>query len=527
MNFNTVLDSAVEQIPQAGAENTAISFDGRHRLTYAELLHKSLGYARALRELGLGKGDRLGLLLYNDTEYVPLLFAASRLGVIAVRLNFRLASAELRFILADAGCKALLVHSSLLDRIEPVRSQTGVSTFVVVPDDDREPPGWARPFAELQGSPPLDDAPALGAEDPMSLLYTSGTTGLPKGALWTQGNTVGTATMQALKWSFTHRTVGLVPGPLYHAGGFEAVVAPVLLAHGTAVCLPSGNFSVAHLLDVIEAEQVTDCLLFSFMLGDLLRLDDLESRLPLSLTHIIVGGDTLMPWAVRAARRRIPHVRLTQVYGLTEGGAIATTLDDEDFETHPKSIGRPLPLAQAKVVTGDGAAAGVGEVGEILVRNPGVCGSYWQRPDATRETFADGWCRTGDLGFVDKDGFLTLAGRAKDMIRSGGENVYPAEVEKVLTAHPAVHDAAVIAVPDPKYDEVGCAVLVPAPGAGPDPAALRAYCREHLAGYKVPRHFVFRDELPRNASGKILKYRLRDAYRSLGGIQAESEAGTV
>jgi fatty-acyl-CoA synthase len=518
VNFNRILDSVVDQIPESGRDRVAVSFDGRDRITYEELLGKSLSYANALRELGLVKGDRLGLMLFNDSEYLPLYFAAMRLGVITVRLNFRLAPAELKFILADSGCRAVIIHSSLLEKVEPVRQETGVGTFVVRQDSEGAVPEWVQPFEVLLGREPLApaDVPPVAAADPMSLLYTSGTTGLPKGAIWTHGNTVAAATMQALRWRFSPETVALVPGPLYHAGGFEAVTAPALLMHGTVVCLSSGNFTVQHLIEVLEREQVTDCLLFSFMLNDLLRLDGIEQRLPESVTHFIVGGDTMMPWVVEEVRRRLPRVRLTQVYGLTEGGAITTTLDDQDFDTQPKSVGRPLPLAEAKVLTVDGSAAAVGQVGEILVRSPAVCGGYWERPEASRDTFVDGWCHTGDLGYVNAEGFLVLSGRAKDMIRSGGENVYPAEIERVLTEHPGIQDAAVVAVPDLKFNEVGCAVLVPKEGSELDEADLRAYCRERLAAYKVPKYFIKQDEIPRNASGKVLKYVLREQYEKVG-----------
>jgi fatty-acyl-CoA synthase len=519
--FNRILDAVVDQIPQGRPDQIAVSFDGRERITYAELREKSVRYAGALRDLGLTKGDRLGLMLLNDPEYIPLYLAAMRLGVICVRLNFRLAPEELKFILTDSGCQALITHGSLLAKVEPVREQAGVAEFVVRQDSDHPVPPWARPFEVLLDTSPVDPAgmPAITEEDPVALLYTSGTTGLPKGAIWTHGNIVGAATMQALRWQFSPRTVALVPGPLYHAAGFEAVTAPVLLVHGTAVCLESGNFSVEHLLAVLNREQVTDCLFFSFMLNELLRVDDVEKRIPRSLTHFIIGGDTMMPWVVGELRRRLPHIHLTQVYGLTEGGAITTTLDDRDFDAHSKSVGRPLPMAEAKVVTAEGQPAAVNEAGEILVRSPAVSPGYWNRPEANRATFADGWCRTGDLGYVNADGFLVLAGRAKDMIRSGGENVYPAEVEKILTGHPNILDAAVVGVPDPRYREVGCAVLVVTADSGLDETALRAYCRERLASYKVPKYFVQSDQLPRNASGKILKYVLREQYEKVVGDQ--------
>ncbi|MEJ2870453.1 AMP-binding protein [Actinomycetospora sp. OC33-EN08] len=508
MSITRILDAVVAPLPPSGPDTVAVSFDGRARLTYRELRERARRYASGFVDLGLSPGDRVGLLLYNDPEYLPLFFGAAYAGLVANRLNFRLAPAELEFILADSGARALVVHASLLDRIEAVRDRTALEHVVVIGDVERDLPPWAVPLDGLSGRGELVDGPVIAESDPVGLLYTSGTTGLPKGALWTHANLVGNAVTQALRWRFSQRTVSLVPGPTYHAGGLEAVVAPTLLMGGTAVVLPSRNFAITHLLDVIAAEQVTDCLLFSFMLSEMLRLDDLEARLPPSLTHLIIGGDTMMPWTVAETRRRMPGVRLTQVFGLTEGGAIATCLDDEDFESQPGSIGRPLPLSEAAVVGPDGEPAEVGEVGEILVRNPGVCAGYWQRPEANRDTFVDGWCRTGDVGTVNADGFLSLAGRAKDMIRCGGENIYPAEVEKVLTDHPDVLDAAVVAVPDPKYLEVGAAVLVLREPVEGD--ALRAWCRERLASYKVPRHVVIRPELPRNASGKVLKYVLRE-----------------
>jgi fatty-acyl-CoA synthase len=221
----------------------------------------------------------------------------------------------------------------------------------------------------------------------------------------------------------------------------------------------------------------------------------------------------LMPWVFGEFQRRLPGIELTQVYGSTETGSIATTLEHRYFKDQPKSVGRPLPLTEVRVVKPGGALAEPDEVGEIEVRSAAVCSGYWHRHEANHETFVDGWCRTGDLGSVNAGGFLTLAGRAKDMIRSGGENIYPAEVEKVLTDCPGVKDAAVIGVPDERFTEVGCAVLVVRPDDAPDDDALRSFCRERLAGYKVPKHFIRVDELPRNASGKVLKYVLSEQYQ--------------
>jgi fatty-acyl-CoA synthase len=512
MNFNWVLDSVVDQVPVSSPDKIALSFDAQVRVTYGELRERSLRYAQGMRELGLQKGDRLALLLFNDAEYVPLYLAAARLGVITVRLNFRLAPAEIGFILGDSGASAAIVHSSLLAKVEPMR-RAGVDSYVVLPDSDDRAPDWALPFEVLQAKEPLapEDAPEVSAEDAIALIYTSGTTGSPKGAIWTHGSTLAAATAQALRWQFSEDTVALVPGPLYHVAGFESLISPVLLMHGKGVYLASSGFTVERRLDVVREEHVTDCLIFSFQLNELLRLDDLEARVPPSLRRMITGGDTLMPWVFDEFQRRLPGVELTQVYGSTETGSIATTLEHRYFADQPKSVGRPLPTTQVRIVTPGGVLADVDEVGEIHISSAAVCAGYWQHPEANRATFADGWCRTGDLGSVNADGFLTLAGRAKDMIRSGGENIYPAEVEKVLTSYPGVRDAAVIGVPDERYTEVGCAVVVSLDDA-PDDHALRSYCRERLAGYKVPKHFVHVDELPRNASGKVLKYVLTEQY---------------
>jgi fatty-acyl-CoA synthase len=431
-----------------------------------------------------------------------------------------LAPAEIGFILNDSGCSVVIAHSSLLAKLEPVRADVPVQTYVVLPDSDDAIPAWAQPFDVLQGQDelPIEEAPQLTEADPMALIYTSGTTGTPKGAIWTHGTTLGTSMVQALRWGFSEDSVGSVPGPLYHVGGFEAVIAPMLLVHGKAVYLSTSGFSVDHMLDVIRAEDVTDMLCFSFFLHDMLRLEDLEDRISPSLRRVIDGADTLMPWAVDEFHRRLPHVKLVQVYGSTETGGICTSLEPPYFKDQPKSVGRPMPLNNVRVAKPDKTIAGVDEVGEIEVQGPGVCAGYWQRPDANAESFVDGWFKTGDLGSVNTNGFLTLEGRSKDMIRSSGENIYPAEIEKVLTRHPAIKDAAVVGVPDPRFQEVGCAVLVSISAEAPDEDELRSYCREHLAGYKVPKYFIWVDDLPRNASSKVLKYVLREQYREIGVV---------
>jgi fatty-acyl-CoA synthase len=279
-------------------------------------------------------------------------------------------------------------------------------------------------------------------------------------------------------------------------------------------------------VEIVAADGVTDIMVFPFMVYDLLRLEEfVADRLP-SLRRILTGGDPIVPWALEEAAKRFPEVEIVQGYGLTEATQ-STCLPGEEGARHPGSIGRPFPLKEVKVVNEDGEETAEGEVGEVWIRGPGTTAEYWRRPEETAATFTEGgWLHTGDVGQVT-DGLLFLAGRKKDMIRSGAENISPAEVEAALTTHPEVEEAAVIAIPDARYTEVGCALLVLSPGAELDVEEIRAFARERLAGYKCPKQFVALDELPRNASGKVLKAQLREQYRHLGsesGVPERSSA---
>jgi fatty-acyl-CoA synthase len=513
-DLNWILDTVDGQIPTADRTATAMSIEGLESWTYAELRAARDRYALGLLALGIERGDRVGLLLSNCLEYMALHFALLRIGAIAVRLNFRLTGAELRYVLEDSGATCLFLHATYAERIEAIRDEVPVGTYVVVQDGDAPVPDWALDAAALSGEAG-DRLPEElpGPDDPVMLMYTSGTTGFPKAAVWLSSTCVSCATMQATKWGYDEGTVVLTTGPLYHAGSLEHMVLPALLRRGRAVCMSSGGFTAERMVAAIEREGVTDLALSPFMLYELVRMDDLARRLA-TLRRVVCGGDSIMSWAIAAFRTQLPHVGLIQGYGLTEATSIMT-LDPADLEAHPDSVGKPMPLHQARVVREDGTATAPGEVGEIHLHGPAVCAGYWGRPEATAEVFADGWLHTGDLGRVSADGFLTITGRKKDMYRSGGENVYPAEVEGILTQHPSIADAAVVGVPDPRFLEVGCAVLV-ASSEPVDAGELTAWCRDRLAGFKCPKHVVWIDELPRTASGKVIKHVLRDRYRELG-----------
>lgn len=496
----------------------ALKLEDEDSWSYLDLHAVSNSYADALRTMGVGKGDRVGILLHNCLEYWALYFAAAKIGAIAVRLNFRLSTQEFEYILNDSGTEILCLHSSLADMIAPIVDSIPVREYVCLPQDGQTAPDWTTAWEvfEKGGSSANIDTETI-ASDPVMLMYTSGTTGRPKGALWSHDNTIWFTVMQQIKWAFDSNTVYMTTGPLYHVGGMEDLALPVMLVGGTAIFTRSGGFDIERVLSIIHREGVTDCLLFPFMIYEMLRLPDLDAYELSSLRRIFTGGDAVMPWAIEQLRSRLPSVGLVQIYGLTEGTPIATALDPLEVAEKGHTIGRPMPLTEIKVVDDQEEVVAVGEVGEICIKSPAVSVGYWCKPEQTAATFTNGWCRTGDLGMVDPEGYLSVAGRKKDMIRSGGENVYPAEIEDVLLRHPAVDDVAVIGIPDPMYIETVCAVIVPNAQSHPTEGEIIDYSTAHLASYKKPQKVVFAEELPRTPSGKIQKYLLKEKYGTNGG----------
>lgn len=515
ISLNWITDSVACQMPIVSPDRPAIAFDRDEPWTWGQVREAEFRYATALQRAGVQHGDRVAVLMKNCLEYKLLLLALARAGAVGVRLNWRLTGPELRFLLKDSGSKVLIVDDELAGAIEPIRGDVPVETYVVRSTGGPVPP-WSVSLEEFTSVEGTGEFPELALDDLATIMYTSGTTGLPKGATLTHNNVLWEAAIQAMMWKLDENTVTITSGPLFHAAAWEVVGIPTLMMHGKLVSIPSGGFSLDHLFGLARHHQATLMFTYVHMLYDLVRRDDLEQIVPPSLTRMVVGGDTVMPWLYDEFERRLPHVTIDQSFGATESGMTNTLLHHREAKGHESSVGRPNPLNEVKILRPDGELVGPGEVGEILTRSPSVSVGYWQREEATAETFVDGWCRTGDLGRYDEGGFLTLAGRGKDMVRSGGENIYPVEIEKVLTDHEAIGDAAVVGVPDPKFFEVGCAVLVVKAGMSIDIDSLRDYLGQNLAKFKIPKHFVIVDDLPRNAGGKVLKTVLRETYASLG-----------
>lgn len=491
----------------------AIQIESTGKWSYRELHLQSNKYANRLRELGVQKGDSVGLLMFNCLEYFALYFAVGKIGAIAVRINFRLTPAELDYILQDSKTKVLCAHTELLERLEPLTAHLQIEQYIAFGEDKFD---WALSSEELEkGSEEDITGVDISLQDPVMLMYTSGTTGHPKGALWTHNTTFWFSSIQIMKWGFTGEEIAMTTGPLYHVGAMEDIALPVLLSGGTVIITQSGGFDIGRVLDVVEKEQVTDLFLFPFMIYEMLNLTNLQDYRLQYLKTIYTGGDPLMPWAIERAYELYPHVGIVQVYGLTEGQPIAACLDAADALQKSGSVGKPLPLTEIRLMNDDEQPVPTGEVGEVWIKSPGVSEGYWQKPEETAKSFTSGWCKTGDLGMYDEDGFLSIVGRKKDMIRSGGENIYAAEIEDVLYRHEAVLTASVIAIPDPKYLEAVCAVIVLKEDKQATEEELISFCQQYLAKYKAPKKVVFIDEIPRTPSGKVKKFELREMYKNI------------
>ena len=475
---------------------------GERELTYADLDERSNRLAQALLARGVGAGTRVAYLDRSSPEVVELLFAASKVGAVLVPLNWRLAAPELAAVLADCGAPLLIAGPAFREVAERVRPPA----LIVVGEDYER---W------LAAHEPRDPGGRGDAGDVIVQMYTSGTTGVPKGVLTTHGNLAVTA-QTSLRWAFDERSVSLTPLPMFHIGGIGWAYCG--LWHGATTVLVS-EFDPAGVLDILEHQRVTNAVLVPTMLQMLTAVPGAAERDYSALRSIAYGAAPITTPVLKASLRTF-GCALLGLYGLTEstGGVVALEPEDHDpggpREHLLRSAGRPYPWVELKIVDPvSGAALGPHEVGEVWLRGPNVTPGYFNRPAETAAALTpDGWLRTGDGGYVDEDGYLFLTDRIKDMIVSGGENVYPVEVEEALAQHADVADVAVIGVPDAHWGEAVKALVVPRPGTRPAPEDLIAFARERLAGYKLPRSVDLVDELPRTPSGKVLKRELRERY---------------
>ena len=491
----TTVIGPLSRAMQVAPERPAV-ICGELRLTYAETWDRCRRLAGALRGLGLDRGDRVAVVGANCHRYLELYQTIPGAGLAIVPLNQRHTDAELRYALEDAGARVLFAGREVGDLPGCVEQVIDLGS------------GYEQLIAS---GAPIDFATDVTEDDVAGLFYTGGTTGAAKGVILTHRNLVANALHFQAAWPFGPDTCWLIVAPLFHAAGSIAVLATVWHG-GRQVVL--GGVDAAAALDLIEAERVTATQVVPTVLAALSDEQLARPRDVGSLRMISHGGAPSATDTLRRAHAAFPDAELLHIYGATETSPIATTFHHEErFLDAPqaRSCGQPAVGVEIAVVGDDGARLPTGEVGEVTIRGDNVMAGYWNKPRQTAEALVDGWYRTGDLGYMDDRAFLYLVDRAKDMIVTGGENVYCTEVEDILYRHPAVLEAAVFGIPDATWGELVYAVVVPRAAVTED--ELIAHCREAIAGYKVPKRLELSSEpLPKSGAGKILKRELRAPY---------------
>jgi long-chain acyl-CoA synthetase len=488
----------------------ALELDGRS-VTFGELDRRSNQVANALRAAGVGRGDRVAFIDKNGLEYFEVTFGLAKVGAVNVAVNWRLAPPEMAQIIEDARAAVVIVGPDFIGHIEKVEGELpGVRTIVAVGGHDRwqDYEAWVAPHAAE------DPGEQTGPDDVAFQLYTSGTTGLPKGVMLTNDNFFGGVVGIAGQWRFTEDSVNLAMMPMFHIAGAGWSMVGLYFGCRTVVLR---DVDPARILQVIPEFGITNAFMVPAVIQFLLMTPGVEST-DFSTLRALVYGASPITDKVLVQGMRTFGCEFIQVYGLTETTGAITQLDgvDHDPEQRPqllRSCGKPYPWVEIRIVDGDGNDVPVGQVGELWTRSHQNMKGYWENPEATSQAVtADGWFKTGDAGFADAEGYLYLHDRVKDMIVSGGENVYPAEVENALMQHPDIADVAVIGVPDDKWGEAVKAVVVRAQGSDLTEQDVIAFARERLAGFKLPKSVDFADVLPRNPSGKLLKRELREPY---------------
>jgi long-chain acyl-CoA synthetase len=511
MYLTQPLHRALQQYP----DRTATVFRGR-RLSYRALADRVARLAGALVRLGMAPGDRVAMLAPNSQRYVEYIMGVWWGGGVLNPINVRWSVPEIVYSLDDCDTRILLVDDAFLAHVDGIRAKARHSPTVIYAGEGTAPHGVLSFETLIAESPPVEDA-WRGGDDLASIMYTGGTTGFPKGVMQTHMNLWSGCVPRLAELPPLPNCVVMHVAPLFHVAGLGRLVTQ-FLAGGTHVLMPSAD--AGELLATIEREAVTESVLVPTMIQALLAHPDLLRYNLGSLRQLYYGASPSAGTMVEQLIEKFPGIELSHSYGLTETCPVVSSNPPENHSEAARrsglsrSVGRGGIGVAIRIVDADGREVPRGTVGEIVVRGPNITQGYWNKPEETARAMRNGWFHTGDGGYMDEQGYVFIVDRIKDMIVTGGENVYSAEIENVIARHPAVSMCAVIAVPHERWGEAVHAVVVLEPGASLDEKTLHEHCREHVAGYKCPKTVEFREALPLSAAGKILKRDLRDPYWS-------------
>ena len=489
------------------------------RITFAQYNERVNSLIHALQAMGIKKGDVIGILSWNCLDYVDVLGAAMKGGFIASPFNPRLQTQELDDLINYSEAKVLFVGPEAVDMVNGMRPQIpSVQTCIAL-----EKPAEGMPFHQnlLKTHSKSEPDAAVAPDDPMIIFYTSGTTGLPRGALYTHRRKLEDARLFVYELGLEPGSREIMAIPLFHIAGGSYLLA-FLYGRGVNVIYPKRAFDPGATLRLIQEEAATDIHIVPTNLVSMLSLPDIGTYNLDSLKRIWYAGSPMPVEVLKKGMDMLGPIFI-QAYGQSESGPLVSTLSQKAHQVLDKpveaqkvlaSCGKPVPGVHVRVVDSDRNDVGLGEIGEIVVKSRSLMVAYWKRPEETRKTLVDGWLYTGDMGYYDDEGNIYLADRKKDMIISGGENIYPREVEEVLYRHPAVEEVAVIGVPDPYWVESVHAVVVLKQGMSVAEKELSDFCKQHMARYKAPKSFDFVASLPKSPQGKILKRKLREGDKT-------------
>jgi len=505
INIGQIISKRAYMHPGKLAVNDALA-DRRYH--YTELNYRVNRVCLALNSIGLAKGDRVGLLAFNGHEFLEAFFAIARTGLVAVPINCRLTPSEISYILKDSGAKAIIFDSEFASSIEEInalgKQGSDIENWLEIRGNKVD---FARDYEQLISSQGVEEFPVTaGGEDNLFIMYTSGTTGLPKGAVHTHNSVFWSVLNYSVTAGMHFNDNHLVFLPLFHIAALVGAITALYNGNSLVVLR---SFDPQESWSLIVDEKISTSYAVPAMLDFMLQVPDFEKYDWSSLRWFMSGGAPLSVETIKAYKK--VGIEITQAFGMTEACGAVCMVGPEDAMRKAGSVGKAFVHSHLRIVSSDGEDMLADEEGEIIIRSPTIMKEYWNQPEATADAIRDGWYHTGDVGVQDEEGFITIRDRITDMVISGGENVYPAEVENVLMQHPQILEAAVIGQQSKKWGESPFAVVV-STSTGLTGVDVLDHCDGKLARFKIPKGVAFVDELPRNTLGKVLKRQLREQF---------------